>query len=50
MSGTIRQREQLLLTQIAEKANAVTAIWDKAGDAPLDEATKKTAPAPSSAR
>jgi len=43
MSGTIRQREQQLLTQIAEKANAVTALWDKAGDAPLDEATKKTA-------
>lgn len=43
MSGTIRQREQQLLTQIAEKSNAVTALWDKAGDAPLDEATKKTA-------
>jgi len=43
MSGSIRQREQQLLTQIAEKANAVTAIWDKAGDAALDEATKKTA-------
>lgn len=43
MSGTIRQREQQLLTQIAEKANAVTALWDKAGDAPLDEATKKAA-------
>lgn len=43
MSGTIRQREQQLLTQIAEKSNLVTALWDKAGDAPLDEATKKTA-------
>lgn len=43
MSGTIRQREQQLLTTIAEKANLVTALWDKAGDAPLDEATKKTA-------
>lgn len=43
MSGTIRQREQQLLTQIAEKSNAVKALWDKVGDAPLDEATKKTA-------
>lgn len=43
MSGTLRQREQQLLTSIAEKSNAVKDIWDKVGDAPLDEATKKTA-------
>lgn len=43
MSGTLRQRERHLLTQIAEKSNEVKALWDKTGDAPLDEATKKTA-------
>jgi HK97 family phage major capsid protein len=43
MSGTIRQREQQLLTTIAEKSNAVKAIWDKVGDATLDAETKKTA-------
>lgn len=42
MSGTIRQREQQLLTQIAEKSNQVTAIWNKAGDEDLDAATKQT--------
>lgn len=43
MSGTIRQREQQLLTQIAEKSNAVKELWDKVGDATLDAETKKTA-------
>lgn len=41
MSGTIRQREQTLLTQIAEKSNAVKSIWDKAGDDDLDAKTKQ---------
>lgn len=40
---SIRQKEKQLLTQIAEKSNAVKALWDKVGDAPLDEATKKEA-------
>lgn len=43
MSTNMRQREQQLLTQIAEKANAVKALWDRQGDAPIDEATKKEA-------
>lgn len=43
MSGTIRAREQQLLATIAEKSNAVKALWDKVGDAPLDADTKKTA-------
>ncbi len=40
---SMRQREQALMTQIAEKANEVKALWDRQGDAPIDEATKKTA-------
>jgi HK97 family phage major capsid protein len=37
-----RFREQALLTEIAEKSNAVKAIWDKAGDETLDEKTKQS--------
>lgn len=36
-----RQREQKLLTEIAERSNQVKAIWDKAGDEDLDATTKK---------
>jgi HK97 family phage major capsid protein len=38
-----KAREQALLKEIEERASKVTAIWDKAGDATLDEATKKEA-------
>lgn len=37
-----RQREQKLLTEIAERSNQVKGIWDKAGDEDLDATTKQT--------
>jgi HK97 family phage major capsid protein len=36
-----RQKEQKLLAEIAEKSNAVSSIWNKAGDDDLDAATKQ---------
>jgi len=36
-----RQREQQLLTEIAERSNRVKAIWDAAGDEQLDSKTKQ---------
>lgn len=36
-----RQREQKLLTEIAERSNQVKTIWDKAGDEDLDAGTKQ---------
>lgn len=36
-----RQREQALLTEIAERVKKVNAIWDKAGDEQLDAKTKQ---------
>lgn len=36
-------RERRLLVEITERANQIKAIWDKVGDAPIDEATKKQA-------
>lgn len=43
MSGTIKAREQHLKAQIAEKSNAVKALWNTVGDATLDEKTKAEA-------